>query len=113
SYLHQFNAMLEQELWGSSVTVGYVGSRGRRLWMSVPNLNYAPPGVGAINPRRPYAGVAPNLTTLQLLLSAGQQNYDALQLAYARRSRGGLTLSANYTLAKGMSDVTQPGGGGA
>jgi hypothetical protein len=36
-----------------------------------------------------------------------------LQLAFTRRSRGGLTLSANYTLAKGMSDVTQPGGGGA
>jgi outer membrane receptor protein involved in Fe transport len=113
SYLHQYNVMLEQQVWGSSVTVGYVGSRGYRLWMSVPNLNYAPPGAGAVNPRRYYAGVAPNLTTLQILRSAGRQDYNALQLAFARRSRGGLTLSANYTLAKGMSDVTQPGGGGA
>jgi hypothetical protein len=111
SYLHQYNVMLEKELWGSSVTVGYVGSQGRRLWMSVPNLNYAPPGEGAVNPRRPYSSVAPALTTLQMLRSAGEQNYNALQLAFARRSRGGLTLSANYTLAKGMSDVTQPGGG--
>ena len=36
-----------------------------------------------------------------------------MQLAFTRRSRGGLTFAANYTLAKGMSDVTQPGGGGA
>jgi hypothetical protein len=113
SYLHQYNVMLEQEVWGSSVTVGYVGSRGRRLWMGVPNLNYAPPAAGAINPRRPYFEAAPNLTTLGLLRSAGQQDYNALQLALARRYRGGLTFSANYTLAKGMSDVTQPGGGGA
>jgi outer membrane receptor protein involved in Fe transport len=113
SYLHQYNLMLEKELVGSSVTVGYVGSKGRRLWMAVPNLNYAAPGAGAVNPRRPYVSVAPNLTTLGLLQSAGQQDYNALQMAFARRSRGGLTLSANYTLAKGMSDVTQPGGGGA
>jgi len=113
SYLHQYNVMLEQQVWGSSVTVGYVGSRGYRLWMSVPNLNYAPPGAGAVNPRRYYAAQAPNLTTLQILRSAGRQDYNALQMAFARRSRGGLTMSANYTLAKGMSDVTQPGGGGA
>ena len=48
-----------------------------------------------------------------MLRSAGQQDYNALQLAFTRRSRGGLTFAANYTLAKGMSDVTQPGGGGA
>lgn len=113
SYLHQFNVMAEQQVFGGSVTVGYVGSRGRRLWMAVPNLNYAPPGAGAVNPRRYYAGVAPNLTTLAILRSAGVQDYNALQMAFARRSRNGLTLSANYTLAKGMSDVTQPGGGGA
>jgi outer membrane receptor protein involved in Fe transport len=113
SYLHQFNVMAEQQVFGGSVTVGYVGSRGRRLWMGVPNLNYAPPGAGAVNPRRYYASVAPNLTTLGILRSAGRQDYNALQMAFARRSRGGLTMSANYTLAKGMSDVTQPGGGGA
>jgi hypothetical protein len=95
------------------VTVGYVGSRGYRLWMGVPNLNYAPAGPGAVNPRRYFAAQAPNLTTLGLLRSAGRQDYNAFQLAFARRSRGGLTLSTNYTLAKGMSDVTQPGGGGA
>jgi hypothetical protein len=113
SYLHQYNVMAEQQVWGGAATVGYVGSKGHRLWMSIPNLNYAPPGAGAINPRRYYAVQAPNLTTLQLLKSAGQQDYNALQLAFARRSRDGLTFSANYALAKGMSDVTQPGGGGA
>ena len=113
SYLHQFNLMVEKQVLGSSVTAGYVGSRGHRLWMGVPNLNYAPAGAGAVNPRRYYAATAPNLTTLGLLRSAGKQDYNALQLAFARRSRAGLTLSANYTLAKGMSDVTQPGGGGA
>ena len=113
SYLHQYNAMVEHQIFGGSVTLGYVGSKGRRMWMGVPNLNYAPPGAGAINPRRYYAATAPNLTTLGILRSAGKQDYNAMQLAFARRSRAGLTFLANYTLAKGMSDVTQPGGGGA
>jgi outer membrane receptor protein involved in Fe transport len=113
SYLHQFNAMVEQQFWDGSATIGYVGSRGRRLFMAIPNLNYAPAGAGAINPRRYYAATAPNLTTLGMLQSTGVQDYNALQLAFARRSRGGLTFSANYTLAKGMSDVNQFGGGGA
>ena len=113
SYLHQYNVMVEQQVFGGSMTVGYVGSKGRRMWMAIPNLNYAPAGAGAINPRRYYAATAPNLTTLGMLRSAGEQDYNALQLAFARRSRGGLTVTANYTLAKGMSDVTQPGGGGA
>jgi outer membrane receptor protein involved in Fe transport len=113
SYLHQYNVMIEKQVWRSSVTAGYVGSRGHRLWMMIPNLNYAPPGAGTIDQRRPYFSIAPKLTTLQMLRSAGDQNYNALQVAFARRSRAGLTLSANYTLAKGMSDVSQPGGGGA
>ena len=29
SYLHQYNVMVEQQLWGGSVTAGYVGSKGR------------------------------------------------------------------------------------
>jgi hypothetical protein len=57
--------------------------------------------------------VAPNLTTLQQLRSAGRQDYNAMQLAFMRQLRSGLALAGNYTLAKGMSDVTQPGGGGA
>jgi hypothetical protein len=52
SYLHQFNVMVEQQVFGGSVTAGYVGSRGRNLWMSVPNLNYAPAAPGNINARR-------------------------------------------------------------
>lgn len=111
SYLHQYNVMVEKEFFGSSITAGYVGSRGRRLWLSIPNLNYAPAGAGAVNPRRTFAGQAPNLTTLALLTSRGRQDYNALQFAFTRRSSRGLTLAANYTLAKGMSDTTQPGGG--
>ncbi len=113
SYLHQYNVILEKELWGSSISAGYVGSQGRRLWMSVPNLNFAPPGPGAVNPRRPYAAAAPALQTLQILRSAGTQNYNALQVSVTRRSRAGLTFGGNYTFAKGTSNVTQPGGGGA
>ena len=114
SYLHQYNVMVEQQVLGGSVTAGYVGSKGRRMWMadartSTTRRPEPAPSIRGATTRTP----APNLTTLRLLRSAGQQDYNAMQLAFARRSRGGLTVAANYTLAKGMSDVTQPGGGGA
>lgn len=87
SYLHRSNVMIEKEIWGSSVTAGYVGSQGRRLWMAIPNLNAAPPGAGAVGPRRPLATRAPNLTTLALLDSAGIQNYNAFQASFAPVAR--------------------------
>jgi hypothetical protein len=73
SYLHQYNLTLEKQVWRSSVTAGYVGSRGRRLGMSVPNLNYAAPGAGTIDARRPYFSISSNLSTLQILRSAGNR----------------------------------------
>ena len=105
--------MVEKELWGSSVTVGYVGSRADRLWNTIANWNNAPPGPGAVQPRRPYYPVAPSLTGIAWFTAGGRQVYDALQTSFARRSRNGLTLSANYTFAHGYSNVWQPGGGGA
>ncbi|MBL8140719.1 MAG: TonB-dependent receptor, partial [Acidobacteria bacterium] len=113
SRIQQYNVMIEKEIWGSSVTLGYVGSRAANLWNTMATWNNAPPGPGAVQQRRPYYSVAPNLTGIAYFLSGGKQTYNAMQASFARRSRNGLTLSANYTLAKGMSNVTQPGGGGA
>ncbi|MBL8142368.1 MAG: TonB-dependent receptor [Acidobacteria bacterium] len=113
SRIQQYNVMLEKELWGSSVTIGYVGSRASNLWNTIGNWNNAPPGAGAVQQRRAYYSVAPNLQGIAFHTSGGKQTYNALQASFARRSRNGLTMSLNYTLAKGMSNVTQPGGGGA
>jgi hypothetical protein len=110
---HQWNLIAERALWGNTMSVGYVGSRGRRIWLSVPNLNLAPPGPGPVNARRPYFAMAPGLSTLGYLSSSGFINYDALQAAFRRRWTRGLTVDSNYTWAHGLSNVTQPGGGGS
>ena len=111
--IRQYNLILEKQLGAAVAQVGYIGSSGDRLWLSIPNLNYAPPGPGPIGPRRPYAALAPNLGTLTYQTSRGVATYDALQLAVHRRAHRGLTLGSSYVWAHGISNATQPGGGGA
>jgi hypothetical protein len=110
---HQWNLITEKQLWGTTIGAGYVGARGRRIWQSVPNLNLAPPGPGPVNPRRPYFAMAPGLGSLGFLTSAGFLTYDALQATFRRRLTRGFAADSNYTWAHSMSNVTQPGGGGA
>jgi len=94
----QFNAILEKELSGNVVSVGYVGSRGSRVATN-PNINLAPAGPGAVPPRRPLAPVYPNVTNVQVWLNQGESKYDAMQLIFQRRYSAGLTFNTHYTLA--------------
>lgn len=68
-----YNVMLEKELWGSSVTIGYVGSHTSNLWNTIGNWNNAPPGAGAVQQRRAYYSVAPNLQGIAFHTSGGKQ----------------------------------------
>ena len=77
SYLHQYNVD------GRAAVLGRLGDRRLRRIQGAadvdgraePELRAA--GAGAINPRRYYAATAPNLTTLGMLRSAGEQDYNA------------------------------------
>jgi hypothetical protein len=48
----------------------------------------------------------PNLGGVSYIQSEGISNYNALQLAFQRRFTKGLAFDANYTWAKGLSDIT-------
>jgi hypothetical protein len=110
---HEFNLVTERELWGNTVSLGYVGTRARHVWLIVPNLNLAPPGAGPVTARRLYSSSAPGLSALGFIKSSGFFDYDSLQAVFRRRWADGLAIDANYTWAHGMSNVGQPGGGGA
>ena len=88
--VHQFNATVERQLGANVVSVGYVGQRGHRMAAN-PQINFAPAGAGAINPRRVFASVYPNVANIQLWTNDGRTRYDALQLIFraatARASR--------------------------
>ena len=96
--VHQFNLQFEKEFGGNVATVGYIGSRGQRNGMN-PDINVAPPGAGAVQPRRRYASTLPNLTTLNYYGSTWETYYDAFQATFQRRLSGGLSFNTYYRLA--------------
>ncbi len=114
SYLHQYNVMVEQQVFGGSVTVGYVGSKGRRTCgCRCRTSTTRRPAPARSTPRRLLRGRGAEPDDAghpaQRRRAGLQRLATRLRAAVARRP----DLPANYTLAKGMSDVTQPGGGGA
>jgi len=121
-YIQQWSGSVEKSL-GKETTleVGYLGSHGVHLQRSH-LINNAPPGPGAIGPRRPYKVLAfvdgtvlPTnilitsttfpVSGINLLENSAQSWYDAGYVNVRRRFARGWTLLANYTYAKNLSDA--------
>jgi hypothetical protein len=103
--VQQFNVQVEREFAGNVVTAGYVGSRGDRVAMN-PDIDQAPAGAGAIQPRRRFAGILPQVSQLNVFMSVYETWYDALQLVFQRRLNHGLSFNTHYRLAHAQQ--TQP-----
>lgn len=102
----------------TTVEVGYQGDRGGHLQAGANAL----PGPGLIQPRRPYGSATflPNTTfpagvtvvsstipvsTVNWLENTAKSWYDAAYVNLRRRYSSGLSLLANYTFAKNLSDA--------
>lgn len=104
AYTQQFNLDVQHQFpKGFLMQVGYVGSRGDRLWDGY-QANAAPysPGGSAANAqsRRPflpqyYAGIT-------RISQIGSSNYNSLQVTVNKRLSADYTLQAAYTYAKSM-----------
>jgi outer membrane receptor protein involved in Fe transport len=106
SYNLQFNFIVEKQFGSNVLSVGYVGSRGHRLSMALGDINRAlPSGTSTPNPR-PYAASAPRITTVAYFTSAGEAEYNALQISLNRRLAKGLSFTSGFTYAHGQDDVT-------
>ncbi|HZS06108.1 MAG TPA: carboxypeptidase regulatory-like domain-containing protein [Blastocatellia bacterium] len=121
-YIEQWNLTVEKSL-GKETTVefGYLGSRGFHLQRSH-LINNAPPGAGAVQPRRPFktlsflpgillpdnvnvASTTFPVSAINLLENSARSWYDAGYVNVRRRYSRGLSLLANYTFAKSLSDA--------
>ena len=106
--MQQFNLQVEKELGANNVvTIGYVGSRGSRI-TGLPNMALAPPGPGAIQPRRRTYSVLPNVSSITVGSSIYKNRYDALQLVFQRRLHQGLSVNTHFRLAHGSLDTFAP-----
>jgi hypothetical protein len=121
-YIQQWSASGEKSL-GAETTleVGYLGSHGVHLQRSH-LINNAPPGAGAIGPRRPFKVLSflPGMTLptnitvtnttfpvsgINLLENSAQSWYEAGYINIRRRFARGWTFLANYTFSKNLSDA--------
>jgi hypothetical protein len=121
-YIEQWSGSVEKSL-GNETTLelGYLGSHGVHLQRSH-LINNAPPGPGAIGPRRPFRtlsflpgmvlpdNIAIASTTfpvsgINLLENSAQSWYHAGYVNVRRRFAHGWTFLANYTYSKNLSDA--------
>ena len=101
--VYQYNLTLEHELTKDlGLEIGYVGSQGRHLGMRY-NLNYQyPTGAIGTNGLPVTARAFPTFGDITYQSQEVNSNYNAVQVAVRRRSKGGLTLLASYTFGKAM-----------
>ena len=130
-YIEQWSLSVEKSLdRDTTLELGYLGSHGLHLQQA--NLiNNAPPGPGAIGPRRPFKKISfvpgtvlptsvlytppatgcPNNTicfpvsTINLLQNTAQSWYDAGYINVRRHYTHGLTFLGNYTWSKNLSNA--------
>jgi hypothetical protein len=121
-YIQQWSLSVEKSL-GRETTleVGYLGNHGVHL-QRAHLINNAPPGPGPIGPRRPFTTISflpgtvlPSSVTvvnttfpvsgINLLENTAQSWYDAGYVNVRRRYSHGLSLLANYTFAKSLTDA--------
>jgi hypothetical protein len=97
---HMFNVGVQRQLpWNSVVDVAYVGTRGKNIFVSR-NINVPLPGPGALNPRRPYFSLAPNITSINQRSGDAESWYDALQVKIDKRFSEGLQALVSYTFSR-------------
>jgi hypothetical protein len=121
-YIQQWSASVQKSL-GHDTTLeaGYHGEHGLHLQRSH-LINNADPGPGALQPRRPYqvatflpgtvfpagvtvASTSMPVSTVNLLENTARSWYDAGYVNLRRRYSKGLSLLANYTFSKNLSDA--------
>jgi hypothetical protein len=112
-YLMQYNVNIQREITdGTVVSVGYVGSRGVRLF-SQREMNPFPAtitnGVYTFqNTANPRGRLNPNLGTLGLVFQGTSSNYNSLQVNVNRRLTRNVQAQMSYTWSKCLDDGGSP-----
>jgi len=106
-YVHNYNLNLQQELRpGTALQVGYVGSRGTKLFR-LRDINQATPGPAATRQsRRPFNAQFPQFSFINYLETSANSNYNALQTTFKQRFSRGLNFYVAYTWSKSIDDAS-------
>jgi len=104
--VQQFSANVQHEVASNLVAdVGYVGTRGGRLFRTV-NFNQPAPGPGAVQTRRQF----PQYGNMNTVMSLASSKYDGLEARLEKRFANGYSFLASYTLSQSIDDASGSGG---
>ncbi len=124
SYSPQVSLSVQREIARNTIVEAtYQGTFGIKLQQNV-QPNNAQPGVGAVDPRRPYAGVVFDkgmvfpyyiklvsdsvpVTQVNMYALSAQSNYHAMLLRFERRFASGFSLLSSYTWSKSITNAPQ------
>jgi hypothetical protein len=117
-YIQQWSFEIQRQIWSdSTVSIGYVGSKGTHL-IGIADINQVPPGAAlaaglvpaggyitsGIRPRlnilRPYRG----FNAINSIMSAFNSNYHSLQTSYNKRFGTMGNIGVAYTWSKNLTD---------
>jgi len=129
AYMEQFNLVLQKQIGANAITVGYVGSLGRRqvmgnagqdMNMPFPNSNGTYQVANAGTAAAPsyyvphfYATQLPGISEVDYYSNEASSTFNALQMVFERRAAKGLTFNVNYSLAHGLNNWSGYDTGGA
>ncbi|MFN7995648.1 MAG: carboxypeptidase-like regulatory domain-containing protein [Bryobacteraceae bacterium] len=98
-YVHEWTFNIQSQLTSDmSIEVGYVGNSGIKLGNLHLYANQPRPGLGDLQPRRPWPDFGPMLFTS----SDANSSYNSFQFRLAKRMASGLSVQVGYTFAKGI-----------
>jgi outer membrane receptor protein involved in Fe transport len=106
-YVQSYNFNLQQTIVeGTVVQVGYVGSKGTKLFR-VRDINQATAGpTDTIQQRRPFNPAFPDFAGIYELEASAGARYDALQVFLRHRFSKGLTLFASHVWSHSVDDAS-------
>lgn len=109
-YTLQFNLSAEKSLGNNqSVSISYVGSRGRKLLLTELLRNTAADaalGLPVNAVLNPIFGTGASYSNVYVTGNRGESDYDALQVQFQRKLSGGLQALASYTFAKSLDNIS-------
>jgi len=110
SLTQQFNVLVEKQFGNNVITGGYVGMRGSRIAMNIPDINRALPTGNSTSTPKPFAAL-PRLGGIGYFTENGSSEYNALQINFNRRLSRGISFTSGYSEARAHDNVTGLGTG--
>jgi hypothetical protein len=106
-YVQSYNFNIEQSIAkGTVLQVGYVGSKGNKLYR-VRDINQATAGPATgLQQRRPFANIYPQFAGIYELEASANANYNSLQTVLRRRLAKDLSVFGSYVWSHSIDDAS-------